>query len=120
MDRLMIEKKFGRLEREKHTYEELRSEYRKITNEGVKAPERFIPGTITIDQRELLIEKLNSLIIEFGQKIEIFSEQELNSLLIPHPSLGSLTLREMLYNLAYHFEHHRLAIVTNLKNLNLK
>lgn len=113
-DKLIIEQNFGKTDRQNRTYEELKSDYQLKAIEGVKAPERFIPDTITIDQSQILIEKLNLLVKVLGQQIETFSEQELNTLLIPHPSLGSVTLREMLYNVAYHVEHHHLKVIENL------
>lgn len=113
-DKLIIEQNFGKTDRQNRTYEELKSDYQLKAIEGVKAPERFIPDAITIDQAQILIEKLNLLVKVLGQQIETFSEQELNTLLIPHPSLGSVTLREMLYNVAYHVEHHHLKVIENL------
>ena len=92
----------------------MQSHYQLKSIAGVKAPDRFVPETITIDQAHNLIEKLTFLVKEFGRQIETFSEQELNGLLIPHPSLGSLTLREMFYNVAYHVEHHHLKVIENL------
>jgi hypothetical protein len=115
MDKLIIEQNFGKTDRQNRSYEELQSDYQLKAIEGVKAPDRFIPEIITIDQAQNLIEKLTFLVEEFVQQIETFSEQELNSLLIPHPSLDSVTLREMLYNVAYHVEHHHLKAITNLK-----
>jgi hypothetical protein len=115
MDKSIIEQNFGNTDRQNRTYEVLQSDYQLKTIEGGKAPDRFIPETITIDQAQNLIEKLTFLVKEFGLQIEAFSEQELSSLLIPHPSLGSVTLRETLYNVAYHVEHHHLKMITNLK-----
>lgn len=115
MDKLIIEQNFGKTDRQNRTYEVLQNDSEKKLTEGGKAPSRFIPETITINQREPLIEKLTLLIKELALQIETFSDPELDSLLIPHPLLGDLTLREMLYNTAYHVEHHQLKTKTNLK-----
>jgi hypothetical protein len=113
MDKSIIQQNFGRTERQSRSYEVLQSDYQKKTIGGGKAPIRFIPETITIDQEQSLIEKLTYLTKELGLQIGTFSEQELNSLLIPHPLLGDVTLREMLYNVAYHVEHHQLQAIAN-------
>jgi len=115
MDKSIIEQNFGKTGRQNRTYEELQSDYQLKAIEGVKAPDRFIPEAIAIDQAQNLIENLIFLVEEFGQQIRTFSEQELNNLLIPHPSLGRVTLREMLYNVAYHVEHHHLKTIANFK-----
>ena len=59
----------------------------------------------------ILIDKLIS-------EIDVFTENELDTLSIPHPLLGSISLREMLYNAIYHVEHHQKIIKTNLQNEN--
>lgn len=115
MDKLIIEQNFGRTDRPNRTYEVLLYESEKKLTEGGKSPRRFIPETIIVNQRESLSEKLTFLIKEFVLKIEIFSESELDNLLIPHPLLGNLTLREMLYNTVHHVEHHQLKAIANLK-----
>jgi hypothetical protein len=35
-----------------------------------------------------------------------FSEDDLDSIRLPHPLLGKLTVREMLYFAVYHVGHH--------------
>lgn len=114
-DKLIIGQNFGSTVRQNRTYEALQNDSNKKLAEGGKAPSRFLPETITINQREPLIEKLAFLVEELGLKIKTFSESELDSLLIPHPLLGNLTLREMLYNTADHVEHHQLQMIANLR-----
>jgi hypothetical protein len=40
----------------------------------------------------------------------------LDLLILPHPLLGKLTLREMLYFTLYHVEHHEKQVLENLKS----
>jgi hypothetical protein len=82
-------------------------EYRAKLKDGGKAPERFLPAAVAYDQREAECTVLRKLIGELCVKISIFSEEGLDTLLIPHPLLGNLTLREMLYNAIYHVQHHQ-------------
>jgi hypothetical protein len=37
-------------------------------------------------------------------------------LILPHPLLGKITIREMLYFTAYHVQHHENIIKRDLKN----
>ena len=36
-----------------------------------------------------------------------FSEDEIDTYILPHPLLGKLTIREMIYFTIYHVEHHQ-------------
>lgn len=116
MDKKVIEQTFGRTERQGLTYTLLTNKYIEKFTTGGKASARFIPGDIATKSREILCETLMNMIGELGLKIETFSEQELDSLLIPHPLLGNLTLREMLYNSIFHVTHHQELSVKYLMN----
>jgi hypothetical protein len=114
MDKPMIAQTFGKADRSSRTYETLLADYLQKLNEGGKAPTRFVPEPVAADQQKALNEKLEKLVKELCAKIETFTEAELDSLLIPHPLLGNLTLREMLYNAICHVEHHHEAAKRNL------
>lgn len=73
MDKLVIEQNFERTDRQNRTYEVLQSaSERKLIEDG-KSTSRFIPETITINQREPLILILVFLVEEFRPKVETFS-----------------------------------------------
>ena len=95
----------------------LKLDYKEKLKEGGKAPERYVPPAVSPDQRGLLSETLIKLTNKLYSKINSFTEQELDSLRIPHPLLGKLTLREMLYNAIYHVEHHQEQAKRNIKEL---
>jgi hypothetical protein len=99
--------KFGTSNRPSKTYDELIEKYKVKLLEGGKASERFVPPTITVGQREKLVAQLYSLIKKLSAKTEKHSEEALDKYILPHPLLGKLTLREMLYFTAYHVQHHR-------------
>jgi len=44
------------------------------------------------------------------------SETALDLYILPHPLLGKITLREMLYFTAYHVYHHQTIVERDLKN----
>ena len=46
-----------------------------------------------------------------------FTEGELDNLVLPHPLLGQLTIREMIYFTIYHVEHHTRNIKRNIEQL---
>jgi hypothetical protein len=114
MDKPVIAQTFGSTDRASRTYGVLLADYLQKLNEGGKAPGRFVPEPVAADQQKVLNEKLEKLVKELCAKIETFTEEELDSLLIPHPLLGNLTLREMLYNAVCHVEYHLDATKNNL------
>jgi hypothetical protein len=116
MDKLMIEKNFGTAKNPSRTYEVLLDEYSAKLKAGGKAPERYVPASSVSNQKEMLTEKLTNLVNDLCSQIENFTEEELDRLCIPHPLLGNITLREMMYNAICHVEHHHEMTRKNLEN----
>ena len=61
-----------------------------------------------------MISKLKKKVGQLTAQVARFSEEELDQLILPHPLLGKLTLREMLYFTIYHVKHHEKTIQRNL------
>ncbi|MGB5026411.1 MAG: DinB family protein [Saprospiraceae bacterium] len=115
LERTMLEQKFGKLNRAGLSFDQLLAAYLEKFTEGGKAPENYVPEEITFEKRAVLIQNLEELISELCRKLSHFTEDDLDSLCIPHPLLGMLSLREMLYNAIYHVEHHHKAAIRNLQ-----
>ncbi len=111
-----IEKNFGKINRPTYSYEEILTSYLEKQKQGAKAPEKYVPMSITdIDQKEILLKTLSKSVNSLCEKIDNYSEEDMDTFCIPHPSLGNLTMREMLYNVIYHVEHHQNQAIQNLK-----
>lgn len=106
MDKKMLEQTFGVAAGAGKTYDELLALYVTKLNTGGKAPDRFVPQPVLSNQRETLTAGLVKLVMELNHTLERFTEQELDTLCLPHPLLGTISIREMLYNTIYHVEHH--------------
>ncbi|MBL7859074.1 MAG: DinB family protein [Cyclobacteriaceae bacterium] len=96
---------FGSANRPSKTYETLIEKYKIKLAQGGVASGRFVPPNQTAPTIRLA-EKLNSLIHALIKKIDSYTEPQLDHLILPHPLLGKLTLREMLYFTIYHVQHH--------------
>jgi len=107
MDKAAIAERFGTTDRAGRSYEALKNEYNSRLGDGGRAPDRYVPEDAAISRREELTGALKNEVDRLCIHIGRFSEPELDTLLIPHPLLGSLSLREMLYNALYHVEHHQ-------------
>lgn len=107
---------FGKPNRSSTSYENLVSNYQGNLALGGKATGKFIPPKVSFDRRELLKTKLLKTVTQLCQKLDRFSENELDEHILPHPIIGKLTMREMLYFTIYHCEHHHKAVLKNLNS----
>lgn len=118
----VLKMKFGTANRQSRTYEELVTKYLNAlrNKRDFKMPSEFAPSQIQVEQRQKAGEKLDKLIHKLCKRLLKFSEKELDTYILPHPLMGKLTLREMLYFTAYHVQHHDKQILENLANANTK
>ena len=97
---------FGKTNRPSRTYNELVIKYKAKLAAGGKASGPFIPPAIDFEKKDVLIKKYNKQKQKLIAKIEKQSETDLDKYILPHPLLGKVTLREMLYFTIHHNEHH--------------
>ncbi len=103
---------FGKLNRPTMNYDEIVEKYHQKLSEGVVATPQFVPEPISLDSnKEDLIQEFKKTNDKFLKKVDSFEEEDLDKYLIPHPVLGKLTIREMLYFTICHTLHHHKAIV---------
>ncbi|MEP7108205.1 MAG: DinB family protein [Ferruginibacter sp.] len=97
---------FGRANRLPMEYDELVQKYLSKLEKGAKATTVFIPGKILYTSRIDLANKLLKKISGINFAIDKISEKDLDQFMLPHPILGKITYREMLYFTIYHVNHH--------------
>jgi hypothetical protein len=107
---------FGKTNRAGKNYEELVKKYLSKLENGGRASGRFIPKKIVFIQKKTLINKLHHIVEKLILQVNKLSDAELDNLILPHPLLGKLTLREMMYFTIYHVEHHEEITKRNLLN----
>jgi hypothetical protein len=100
------------------TYEQLVEKYHAKLKGGSKARGRFVPPTVPFSSRQRLAEDVMRLAKKLGKLSGKFSETEMEQLVLPHPLLGYITLREMLYFTVYHAKHHLELTRNNLTTAN--
>lgn len=115
----ILEQNFGKVDRQNKSYQAHVDDYLEKLNAGGKAPTQYIPVKEKEVQRDLLLESLKNKIETLNSKINQFEEAELESLAIPHPLLGKITLKEMLYNAIYHVHHHKIQAMNNIQMINV-
>lgn len=97
---------FGKTNRPSRNYDELVTKYKTKLAAGGKASGPFIPPTIGFGKKDELIKKYSLQKQKLISKIEKKSETDLDTYILPHPLLGKVTLREMLFFTIHHNEHH--------------
>lgn len=115
MPKLGLKTMFGKANRPSKSYDELVAKYKLKLQEGGVATNRFIPEDVTLGQKEELIKSLTEIVSKLCKQLLDYSEKDLDELILPHPLLGKLTLREMMYFTMYHVTHHHTATEKNLK-----
>jgi hypothetical protein len=103
---------FGKTNRSSRTYDELVTKYKTKLAKGGKASGPFIPPVISFEKKLTLIRKYKEQKQKLIAKVEKQEEKDLDTYILPHPLLGKVTLREMLFFTIHHNEHH----LESLKN----
>jgi len=115
LPKFMLPLLFGKANRESKSYEALVQAYQNKLQQGRKAPEVFIPKSpATFHATQKRIEQVKGLVKTLIHQIDKHSESELDQMILPHPLLGKLTLREMASFAAYHVAHHHKQVEANL------
>ena len=105
---------FGEANRPSKTYDGLVGKYYDKLQKGGLASGRFVPKPIVFEQRKDLERKLSGSVKQLCKNVGGFTEAQLDTYILPHPLLGKLTVREMLYFTIYHVEHHKDLILQSL------
>ncbi|MEI9912526.1 MAG: DinB family protein [Bacteroidota bacterium] len=105
----------GKSNRPSRDFASLISKYKLKLEQGGSAGGRFIPKPVEPRQKTALKNKLLHTVNSLCKKINKYDEQQLDHYILPHPLLGKLTLREMLYFTIYHATHHQQLVVRNLE-----
>ena len=105
---------FGKANRNSKTYEELVNKYLLKLETGGRATGRFVPKEIQFHQKKILIQQLQKTVEKLIGHVNKLSETELDHFIMPHPLLGKITLREMMYFTIYHVAHHEEITKRNL------
>lgn len=101
--------RFGPARRPAMTYDELRAKYNGLLQGGAGASGRFVPAPIEAghaDRRTELLERWLRVNRRLRDSLAGWREWQLDRVRLPHPILGRLTAREMMFFTIYHGHHH--------------
>lgn len=97
----------GKPKKPSRTYEQLLVDYQKLLGKGLKAPSNYSPDDENPKSKEMLLTSWGIVRRKLQERIEEkWTEKDLEKYGLPHPALGFLTVREMLYFTIFHAYHH--------------
>lgn len=106
LPRFILKTVFGKTNRTSRSYDGLVNKYKEKLGKGGRARGPFIPPVISFNQKQTLLEKYKSYKERLISKVKKYKEEDLDYYVLPHPLLGKITLREMLFFTIHHNEHH--------------
>lgn len=118
LPKAVLEEKFGTTKRKNSSYTEVVSDYLVVlqNNPNYILPEKFAPDKIAPQDKGTKLNELQYLTEKLVGHIKSYDDEDLERQILPHPVMGKLTLKEILYFTAYHLEHHDKQILQNLNN----
>ena len=111
LPKITLRAMFGKPDRASISYEELCQNYREEIAKGAQASGRYLPNQQTMDsnaeiKKLRLLAQVSKASKELVAAAERWGETELDDYLLPHPILGKLTVREILFFTIYHNLRH--------------
>lgn len=102
--------RFGRPARKAWSYERLAVLYDALLSTGVRSPAPFEPRSGVVAEREAyrqrVLEQWRSVNSELLERVGRLTERRADRTSLPHPGLGLLSVREMLFFTIHHDLHH--------------
>jgi hypothetical protein len=87
-------------------YGDLTSKYEKALDDGGKASGRYLPPAVGVGQRDGLLAQHRGERDRLVRLLDRWTEADLDHFAAPHPLLGKVTLRELLFFTIHHHDHH--------------
>lgn len=98
--------KFGKAKAPSLSYDALVKRYTDKLDGGGKATGPYVPRKVKWEEKEVLLHRFRTEKRTLVNNLSKWSEKKLDNIVLPHPLLGNLTVREMMYFATYHTSHH--------------
>lgn len=111
----MIKYKFGISNRPSRSYDEVAKRYEEKLAENKERARVFNKDLITpqIQEQKSVIDSLTIQNKKLQYKTKKLRDKQLDTLLLPHPLMGKMTLREIIMWTVYHTDHHLKILIKN-------
>lgn len=105
--RWVLRWRFGKPNRPGRSFDEIVKKYTEKLLVANPVNNPFSSAKIEAGQREKLLQRFENQHVKFAANLKTWAESDLDNYLLPHPLLGKVTLREMLFFTVHHIGHHR-------------
>ncbi len=107
----LLRRAFGKPNREARSYEGLVERYKeRLASSTAQSPKEYRAAESQNLDRSKVLKDYDVEMKKFFHFVQKVKEPKLDRTLLPHPLLGRLLLREVLYFMHYHTDHHFKAI----------
>lgn len=93
-------------QRTNFSYEDIKLQYQQKLATGSKSAIIFHPKLTLLKKRNLINSFSKSAQQKLLNNLKDITENDLDLYLVPHPIIGKITIREMMFFTIYHNEHH--------------
>lgn len=113
--KFLLRYRFGKANREVRTYETIVQRYNERLKEsqGVTFKPSQNMKVPSIKEKEYILTRLQVENKKLQYKTRKLSDKNLDTLVLPHPLMGKMPVREMIMWTAYHIAHHTKALQEN-------
>ncbi|MEM7656354.1 MAG: DinB family protein [Bacteroidota bacterium] len=110
LPKIQLKMMFGKSNRETRSLDSVKTRYYERLAEGGKAPKEFIPKPVEPKDKAGLLADLAKNRDKLIKAIGKWKEEDLDAFVLPHPLMGKMPIREILFFTVFHTEHHYKAL----------
>ncbi len=108
MPKFLLRSKFGKANREVRPYEAVVKKYQDKLSQHVEKAKEFnskvkVPKP---SEKDYILNRLKTENKKLQYKTNKWKDKDLDNLILPHPLMGKMPVREIIMWTAYHVEHH--------------
>ena len=111
LPKILLAVLFGPSRAASRRFDQIKEDYRRVLAGGMRAPRQFVPIVNNapadgVRAQQEILEKWAQTGNNLLAIVQKWREGDLDKYRLPHPALGKLTIREMLFFTLYHNLHH--------------
>ena len=105
--KFLLSFKFGKMNRESKSYDNVLNKYNKAMSDGLSpSPNPFGPDKNNNTDRNYILNDYKIQTKKLLKSLNSWNEKQLDTYILPHPVIGKLSIREMLYFTHLHTNIH--------------
>ena len=109
---------FGKANRPSKSYEGLVQRYQeRLAQNTAGAPSPFVPKAGENREKSEVISRYKKEMLALEKACSNWKEEHMDTYILPHPLLGKVTLREMMYFMDHHTLHHMAIMKRNVESV---